>query len=61
MELLTMEINSETNTKVLYDFISNNLSFNKMIELHKLISHKIQFLDDEPTYDLRCKNKGSDK
>lgn len=36
----------------LYDVLCNELSFDKMIELYKLIKHKMEFLADEPRNEL---------
>ena len=57
MEPLTMKIDKDTNVNDLYIFVSNELSFNKIIELYKLLNHKIQFLADEPMYDLKYGKK----
>lgn len=36
----------------LYDALCKELSFNKMVELYKLIKHKMEFLTDEPRNEL---------
>ena len=41
-----MYIDKDTNTKELYDFITNELPFNKVVELYKLLHHKMIFLSD---------------
>ena len=41
-----MYIDKDTNTEELYDFITNELPFNKVVELYKLLHHKMIFLDE---------------
>ena len=41
-----MYIDKDTNTEELYDFITNELSFNKVVELYKLLHHKMIFLNE---------------
>lgn len=43
---ICMYITKNTNTKELYDFITNELSFNKVVELYKLLHHKMIFLNE---------------
>jgi len=38
----------------LYDVLCEQLSFNTMIRLYKLIKHKMEVLDDEPRNELTC-------
>ena len=38
----------------LYEILCKELSFNKMIELYKLIKHKMEFLNDEPRTEIGC-------
>lgn len=38
----------------LYEVLCKELNFNKMIELCKLIKHKMEFLDDEPKDEKCC-------
>lgn len=40
----------------LYDVLCRQLSFDKMIELYKLIKHKIEFLEDKPINEASCIN-----
>lgn len=44
----------------LYEVLCKELSFNKMIELYKLIKHKIEFLDDKPRMELGCLKDSDD-
>lgn len=45
----------------LYEVLCKELSFNKMIELYKLIKHKMEFLDDKPRMTIGyCELKDSD-
>jgi len=41
-----MYIDKDINTEELYDFITNELPFNKVVELYKLLHHKMIFLND---------------
>ena len=36
----------------LYDLICANMSFNRVIELYRLLQHKMTNLDDEPVYTI---------
>ena len=38
----------------LYDVLCEQLSFNTMIRLYKLLKHKMEALDDEPRNELTC-------
>lgn len=38
----------------LYEVLCKELNFNKMIELYKLIKHKMDFLNDEPKNEKCC-------
>ena len=38
----------------LYEVLCKELSFNKMIELYKLIKHKMEFLYDKPRTKINC-------
>lgn len=42
----------------LYEVLCDNFTFYKMIELYKLIKHKMEFLDDEPRMNLSCCEEG---
>ena len=44
----------------LYEVLCKELSFNKMIELYKLIKHKMEFLDDKPRMELSCLKDSDD-
>lgn len=39
---------SEVNITDLYDFLTANVSFDKIIELYKLLKYKMEYLEDEP-------------
>ena len=39
---------SEMNAIEIYNILCKELNFNTMIELHKLILHKMTYLEDEP-------------
>lgn len=41
---------SEVNIEDLYDFITANVPFDKVIELYKLLKHKMETLEDKPRY-----------
>ncbi len=57
----TYYVVSEMSAYELYKVLCKELSFNTMIELYKLINHKMQFLDDEPRIELCCcEQKDSD-
>ena len=43
-----MIIPSEVNIGDLYDYITANVSFDKVIELYKLLKHKVETLEDKP-------------
>lgn len=47
-DLITMAVNQKTNAIDLYNFIQRYLPFYTVIELYKLIQHKLINLDDEP-------------
>ncbi len=50
---------SEMDAIKIYEILCKELNFNTMIELHKLILHKMTYLNDEPVN--YCKlNKGSE-
>ena len=52
-EELTFEITpSEVSVDDLYDFIAANVPFDKVIELYKLLKHKIETLEDKPRYSI---------
>lgn len=38
----------------LYEVLCNKMSFGRMIELYKLIKHKIEYLNDEPRMEKKC-------
>ena len=44
----------------LYEILCRELSFNGMIELYKLIKHKMEFLDDKPRMELGCLKESDD-
>lgn len=39
---------SEVNIEELYDYITANLPFDKVVELYKLLKHKMETLEDKP-------------
>ena len=47
-DLITMNINEQTNAIDLYNFIQRYLPFDTVIELYKLIQYKLINLEDEP-------------
>ena len=44
----------------LYEILCRELCFNEMIELYKLIKHKMEFLDDKPRMELGCLKESDD-
>ena len=46
-DLITMTVNQKTNAIDLYNFIQSYLPFCTVIELYKLIQHKLINLDDD--------------
>lgn len=47
-DLTIMTVNQKTKAIDLYNFIQSHLPFCTVIELYKLIQHKLINLDDEP-------------
>ena len=48
----TMYALGDMNPIDIYDVLCHELSFNDMIEVYRLIKHKMTFLDDEPRYEF---------
>lgn len=54
-EELRFEIKpSELNIYDLYDFITGNVPFDKVVKLYKLLNHKMVTLEDEPRPVIAC-------
>lgn len=51
-ELLTMSINQNTNAKELYKFIKQNMIFDEVIELYRLLKTKVEDLEDDLEFKL---------
>ncbi len=47
-EIMFGIIPSEVNIENLYDYITANVPFDKVIELYKLLKHKMETLEDKP-------------
>lgn len=51
-EEIYMYIDRDTNPKDLYKFISENIPFNSVMELYKLLNRRIEDLEDEIEFDF---------
>lgn len=45
---------STMNAYDLYEVLCEEMSFGRMIELYKLIKHKMEYLNDEPRMEIAC-------
>ncbi len=50
-ESLTFSIDKNINAKELYKFIKENMNFDEVVELYKLLHYKMEYLEDDSFID----------